>query len=145
MNNYTVTITTDAQEDLVMLETNLSILFGDSVQGANSVISFYKFIETLQFFPNRFPLIRDSIDGIHFQRKCILNHYNIYYDVDDENLTVLILRVIHGKQKQPNSLSDVIGEGDELYPDGRIALSDLLKGMSEEECRIYLTEIAKKK
>ncbi len=144
MDEYTITITLSAHADLIEMEANMTSLLRSEESGTNCVDSFFRFIETLQFFPHRFPQIRESLNGTYFQRKCVLNHYNIYYDVDDEAKAVYIIRIIHCKQKQPNCLSDVFDEGDELYPNGQISLSDLTKGMSEEECRIYLTEMIKR-
>ena len=142
MKTYSIVFSPNAECDLLDIKANTFSLFKNEDAALNFIKGLLNFIETLSFFPNRFSLNSSNkkVNGI--RRKTSIQHYNIYYKVDDEPLTVVVERIIHCKKKQPKGLCDIISD---LSPDGIISLSEILQGMSEEECFIYLQEMVKRK
>ena len=139
---YTIIYSPSSEGDLLDIKANNLSLFKSEEAAFEFIKGLLNFIDTLAFFPNRFPLNSTSKKTGKSRRRTSIQHYNIYYKVDDKNLIVVIDRIIHCKKKQPKGLCDVISD---FSPDGIISLSEILQGMNEEECLIYLQEITKKK
>ena len=136
MKTYVVNVSEPAQWDLAEIKKNLEETIKSEEYVSNYIKSFYTFLETLSYFPNRFPATRNiNKDGV-FERRCSLGKHYIYYQVDENVKIVTILRVVHFKRKQPRGLCDVI-QDDVFGPDGRIALSELVADMSDEEIHEY--------
>ena len=142
MKAYSIVISPSAECDLLDIKANTLSLFKNEEGALNFIKGLLNFIETLAFFPNRFPLNSSNKKANSIRRRTSIQHYNIYYKVDDKHLVVVIERIIHCKKKQPKGLCDIISD---FSPDGVISLSEILQGMNEEECLIYLQEITKKK
>lgn len=97
MNNYTVRITKDAKKDLKSIKNYLIYIFQNRDIVENIIKKLKLKMKSLSDFPERFPIVNDYHLSRHKLRKCIINHYIIFYLVEKDEKIVHIVRIVHNK------------------------------------------------
>ena len=97
MNNYVVKLTKQAKNDLKVINNYLVYNFQSKENALNIIKRLKLKIESLSDFPERFSLVNDYYLSKHKLRKCIMNHYIIFYLVRKNEKKVHIVRIVYDK------------------------------------------------
>lgn len=95
MDNYQILITPTAKDDLIDIGDYISFILLEPETSEKLIKGLRRSISQLKYFPNKFPIIQDYIlkyRKIHYMS---YKKYYVFYQVDDEKKTVVILRVGH--------------------------------------------------
>lgn len=63
-------------------------------------------IQSLSYFPNRYPLADETLFPDLAVRKLTVQNYSVYYHVDEIETNVLILSVIYARRDQKTAISE---------------------------------------
>lgn len=97
MNNYTIKITKEAKDDLKLIKNYLKDNLQEPIIAKKLMKKLKESIETLSSFPERFPIVKDYYLSIRNLRKYVVNHYIIFYMIEEDKKIVHIIRIIYGK------------------------------------------------
>lgn len=98
-DRYRISITPRACVDL---ETIFAYIEKDSPRNASGMISrLIDAIDSLDILPHRHVVCAGRLIPSETVRRMPVSPFLVYYRVDDEHLTVDILTVRHGRQRQP--------------------------------------------
>jgi addiction module RelE/StbE family toxin len=87
-----------AEEDLDGIFDYIAHTLEAPVAANRLMIKIEKAIQTLRDTPRIGPKCRDKILGQKGYRKLIINNYIVFYLIDDEARTVIVMRVIYGRR-----------------------------------------------
>ncbi|MBQ8199984.1 MAG: type II toxin-antitoxin system RelE/ParE family toxin [Lachnospiraceae bacterium] len=98
MNEYKITLTPKAQTDLIEINNYISYILLSPDTSKQFIKGLKKSISSLSFSPYRFPIIQNR----YFQQlkiRCMpYKNYYIFYEIDELNLSVNVLRVGYNKR-----------------------------------------------
>jgi addiction module RelE/StbE family toxin len=98
-DRYRVIITPRAGADLEKIHAQIA---KDSPQNAGLVASaIIDAVESLELFPHRHPVHEGRRKPTQTVRRMPVPPFLLYYRVDDPNLVVHLVSVLHGKRRQP--------------------------------------------
>lgn len=103
-NNYTIKMTPKAAEDLDNIYQYISEKLFVTSAATNTLEKIEKGIMRLKRFPFSCNHVADEYLRNKGYRKLIINNYVIFYLIEEEKNQVIIMRVLHGKQKYENLL-----------------------------------------
>jgi addiction module RelE/StbE family toxin len=95
---YDLQIMPMAEEDLDGIFGYITNTLEAPVAANRLMIKIEKAIQSLRDTPRIGPKCRDEILGKKGYRKLIINNYIVFYLVDDETRTVIVMRVIYGRR-----------------------------------------------
>lgn len=84
VKKHTVVLSSKEECDLDDIKENTLSLFKNEESTLEFIKGLLIFIDTLAFFPNRFPINKTSNKADVTRRRTSIQHYNIYYKVDDK-------------------------------------------------------------
>ena len=90
---YDITLTLLLNNDLMDIRNNLSE-YGENMENI-FVESFYKFIDDVSYMPFMYP---QYIPKPKYRKAPLAYDYVVFYKTDKKNKTVIISRILHGKQ-----------------------------------------------
>ncbi len=98
MNEYRITITAKAHNDMLNIGTYISDTLLSPETSKQYIKGLKESISSLSFSPYKFPLIQNSyLEDTNVHCMPYKNYY-IFYQIDDDNLTVRIIRIGYNKR-----------------------------------------------
>lgn len=105
-DKYKVIITPQAQQHLKGIRDYILYELKSPIAAKNTLLLLKSEIESLEYMPNRFPLvneIRQNENNIH---KISVKNFLIYFTVDENESTVYVFAVIYARRDQKTALQN---------------------------------------
>lgn len=105
-DKYKVIITPQAQQHLKGIRDYILYELKSLTAAKNTLLLLKSEIESLEYMPNRFPLvneIRQNENNIH---KISVKNFLIYFTVDENESTVYVFAVIYARRDQKTALQN---------------------------------------
>ncbi len=98
MNNYRITLTQRAKDDIIDIGDYISETLLSPDTSTNFIKGLRNSISQLKFFPYKFPLIQDNILQRQGIRCMPYKNFYIFYNVIENEHTIIILRIGYNKR-----------------------------------------------
>ena len=105
MNNYRVTLTRQAKDDIIDIGDYISYTLLEPDTSRNFIKGLRNSISQLKYFPYKFPLIQDDILQHQGIRCMTYKNYYIFYEVIEAMQVIVVLRVGYNQRNWKDSLS----------------------------------------
>lgn len=108
MSDYNVMVSETAMEQLKQLSEYITFELQAPSVAENLLTELETSMATLDTFPNRIPLGRESICRKYGLHVMVVKNYLIYFSINDSLQTVHILAVLYGKSNQAEFLKSLL-------------------------------------
>ncbi|HLQ98620.1 MAG TPA: type II toxin-antitoxin system RelE/ParE family toxin [Candidatus Dormibacteraeota bacterium] len=98
MTAFQVIITEPAEQDLHTVINYISKELHNPLAAKKLLRNIKLKVELLKTYPKRFPLVRDKVLALKNIRKIPIDHYLIFYTVDESTKQVTIVRILYAKR-----------------------------------------------
>jgi toxin ParE1/3/4 len=98
MNKYCVELTDTAQSDIKDIITYISSDLKNPISAKKLQKKFRKEIFSLEDMPKKQNLVKDETLSRNGIRKLLVDHYLIFYVVDDSNNKVTVVRALYARR-----------------------------------------------
>ena len=105
MNNYRVTLTRQAKDDIIDIGDYISYTLLEPGTSRNFIKGLRNSISQLKYFPYKFPLIQDDILQHQGIRCMTYKNYYIFYEVIEAMQVIVVLRVGYNQRNWKDILS----------------------------------------
>lgn len=105
MNNYRVTLTRQAKDDIIDIGDYISYTLLEPDTSRNFIKGLRNSISQLKYFPYKFPLIQDDILQHQGIRCMTYKNYYIFYEVIEAMQVIVVLRVGYNQRNWKDILS----------------------------------------
>lgn len=98
MSTYDVKITEPAERDLYEIGAYISKELLEPTTAKEVISKIAKAVNSLEEMPLRNALVADESLALKGIRKIIVDNYIIFYVVDEENKTVIVIRILYSRR-----------------------------------------------
>lgn len=96
--NYTVKMTDTAVQDLQEIATYIAVELQNRPVAKRKIRQMQELIFALSTMPERYPLVKDEYLAQKGYRCIPVDHYLIFYTVNQPMETVYVVRILYGKR-----------------------------------------------
>lgn len=110
MKPYTIEVTRSAEKDIIKTLDYITYVLMNPDAAGDLLDKTGKTIESLQAYPERFPLVDDAVLrglGIRF---IVVNNYLVFYMIDEEKHCVNVIRFIYNKRDWITMLNQTVDD-----------------------------------
>lgn len=103
---YHVKTSRVAQNDLNRSASYITFQLKNPASARQLLAKSFKVINSLEEFPSRIPLVRDSLLASLGIRAVAVDHYLLFYQIEESKQTVHVLRFLYGKSNWSATLKN---------------------------------------
>lgn len=95
-NSYRIVIGKYAQKDLIDIYNYISKVLSNNAAAVQLLNKINDKFESIKLFPKSAPLISNEYVKKKNIRKILINNYIAFYEIDEANFEIRIIRIIYG-------------------------------------------------